>query len=107
MPDYELWAPNDAVMRQALTELGFNKQGGTRTATGILFAVDYYGQKFDVTGSVTNPDGTTFYTYTAKPGVFANIRYVTPSAVFSLPTDLTSQGVTMTLQTAPYYHKWA
>jgi len=86
--DFEIWAPNDAAMQEALIDMGFVvPQGDTDTpvepttasngvtADGIVWSLNYYGQKFAKTGNmVAGPAGPT-PELTPLAGVFAALRW--------------------------------
>jgi hypothetical protein len=90
MPDYEIFAPTDALMQTALTALGV-KAAASGKMNGVVYAVDYYGTKY-LNG-------------VAQTGRYANLRY-RDAAGFTLSAPLTSQGVTMAVQAAPFYKVW-
>lgn len=98
MPDYELFAPSDTVMQQALSNLGTTASSGR--SAGKVYAVDYYGTKQVSDGA----NG-----YTPLPGVYANVRWVSATAI-GLPTlssGMTSLGATLTPLQPPYWRVFA
>jgi hypothetical protein len=94
MPDYEVFAPDDATMRLALKDLGFGANSGRRGV--VAYAFDYYGTKYVDSGG----------TWVAQPGVYANVRWVSASVLGGLSASVTALGATMTPLTAPYYHRF-
>jgi hypothetical protein len=75
MPDYELFAPDDATMRNALSLLGMTQKDGRRGT--VRYVMNYYGTKY-VAG-------------VAQPGVFAIVRWVPASVIGNAfpPTGIT------------------
>jgi hypothetical protein len=101
MPDYEIFAPNDAVMQQCLAALGMSFRSGKNGNT--VYAVDYYGTKKTQSGTFTDQAGHGPQpNWVALTGVYANVRWMGASAL-GLPANLISAGATMKLLTAPYY----
>jgi hypothetical protein len=49
MPDYEVFAPDDATMQLALAKLGTTFNSGKNGT--IVYAVDYYGTKYVQSGT--------------------------------------------------------
>lgn len=94
MPDYEVFAPDDATMRLALKDLGFGANSGRKGV--VTYAFDYYGTKY------VNSGGT----WVAQPGVYANVRWVSASAISGLSPSVTKLGVTMKLLAPPYFHRF-
>jgi hypothetical protein len=97
MPDYEVFAPDDATMQLALAKLGTTFNSGKNGT--IVYAVDYYGTKYVQSGTKVDGFGNTIPNMVAQPGRYANVRWMSAS-VFGL-SGIT--GATMKLLTAPFY----
>ena len=104
MPDYEIFAPNDAVMQSALQSLGCKVGSGKSGVT--VYAVDYYGTKYLQSGTIAAAPYADRPNMVAQSGVYANIRWMGAS-VLTLPANVTSLGATLKLQASPYYRVWA
>ena len=106
MPDYELFCPDQASMDAALTFMGlrYNKSGRSGSC---YYGVDQYGKKYlqsTTTSTRTDGFGTTGPNMVAQPGVYANIRWIGPTAIPALPNGTTC---TIKLQTKPAnYRAW-
>jgi hypothetical protein len=98
MPDYEVFAPDDATMRSALSVCGLTQKDGL-TAAHVRYCVNYYGAKFTTTGATTTDiNGAQVPVRAALPGVYAVVRWVPPNiqllafppAGVTLPTGATA-----------------
>jgi hypothetical protein len=97
MPDYEVFAPDDATMQLALQKLGTTFKSGKNGST--VYAVDYYGTKYLQSGTVVDGFGNTIPNMVAQPGVYANVRWMGASALGLSGVA----GATIKLLAAPFY----
>ena len=108
MPDYEMWAPDIASMRAALTASAFDLNRASGRMGTSVFAIDYFGTKYVLTGTVrlTSPRGVSTIepNWVAQPGVYANIRWMGPGEV---PITVGQTGATVTPLAPPYYRRFA
>lgn len=107
MPDYELFCPDQASMDDALAFMNLRyKSSGKMGAS--YFGVDPYGKKYlrsTTTPTVVDGFGHSNPNMVAQSGVYANIRWVGPTAIPALPTGSTC---TIKLQTKPAdYRDWS
>lgn len=80
MADFELFAPDDATMQQALAAIGVRRGDGL-TVNKVRFCVNYYGQKRLPTGAtIVDANGMTQQVTATQPGVYAIVRWIPPSA---------------------------
>jgi hypothetical protein len=107
MADWELFCPDQASMDAALAFMNLRyKPSGKMGAS--YFGVDPYGTKYlqsTTTPTVVDGFGKSGRNMVAQTGVYANIRWVGPTAVPPLPNGSTC---TIKLQTKPAdYRDWA
>lgn len=106
MPDFEIHAPDDATMMMAAQVIQglwnpgdaiLNIAPGINTggiAYGIVWALNYYGQKLVLTGNtVTDTFGNQVPERLPAPGVFAILRWNGDTSLLQQPPD--GSGVTM------------
>jgi hypothetical protein len=101
MPDYEMWAPDDATMTAALSKMAL-KQTSAKIGNSI-FATDYYGKKYIQSGTVLI-GGDIVPNWVLQTGVYCNIRWLGPTVIPPLPAN---SGCTVALQAAPFWRVFA
>jgi hypothetical protein len=98
MPDYEIFAPDDATMQLALQKMGTTFRSGKNGTT--VYAVDYYKTKYLQSGTTLDPWGKTMPNMVAQTGVYANVRWMGATV---LPSLSGVTGATAKLLAAPYF----
>jgi hypothetical protein len=98
VPVYELWAPDDATLDQAITAIGLQGRVSGKSGSNT-FAVDRYGDKYVQNGVVNGAANMVL-----QSGKFANINWVGPTAIPSIASVPTA---TIQVQATPYYRRFA
>lgn len=98
MPVYELWAPDDATLDQAIAAIGLQGRISGKSGSNT-FAVDRYGNKYVQNGVVAGAANMVL-----QAGKFANVNWVGPTAIPSLASVPTA---TIKVLAAPFYRNFA